>query len=189
VATFTALYDACVLYPITVRDLLMQLATTNLFRARWTREIQDEWVRNLLNRQPALDKAKLARTQALMNSAVRDCLIEGYEPLIDSIKLPDPADRHVVAAAIKAGADVIVTYNLKDFPEEALTPHGLEARHPDKFLTHTLDLSQGVVCEAVKRCRVRSKNPPYAVDEYLTLLEKRELTQFVSGLREFAELL
>jgi hypothetical protein len=100
---------------MTVRDLLMQLATTNLFRARWTREIQDEWVRNLLDRQPELDKAKLAKTQALMNSALRDCLIEGYKPLIDSIKLPDPGDRHVVAAAIKAGADVIVTYNLKGF--------------------------------------------------------------------------
>lgn len=188
-ATFTAIYDACVLYPTAIRDLLMQLATTNLFRARWTKKIQEEWQGNLLAQRPELDAAKLARTQELMNAAVRDCLIEGYEPLIDSIELPDPADRHVVAAAIKAGADVIVTYNLKDFPKEALALHGLEAQHPDIFLAHALDLGQGVVCEAVKRCRTRNKNPPYAIDEYLTRLEKRELTQFVSGLWEFADLL
>ena len=186
---FTALYDACVLYPVTVRDLLMQLATTNLFRARWTKQIQDEWVRNLLERKPELDREKLARTQDLMNSAVRDCLVEGYEPFIETIELPDPDDRHVVAAAIKAGADVIVTYNLKDFPEASLAPHGIEAQHPDEFLSHALDLSRGTVCESVKKCRGRNKKPPFSVEEYLTLMEKRELTHFVSALREFSELL
>lgn len=186
---FTALYDACVLYPMTIRDLLMQLTTTSLFRARWTREIQDEWVRNLLRNRPELDQEKLARTQALMNAAVRDCLVEDYQPLIESISLPDPDDRHVVAAAIKAGADVIVTYNVKDFPAASLALHGIEAQHPDEFLSHALDLGQGAVCEAVKRCRGRSKNPPYSVEEYFTLLEKRELTHFVSALREFSELL
>lgn len=188
-ATFTAIYDACVLYPTAVRDILVQLATTNLFRARWTHKIQDEWVRNLLEQRPDLDRDRLARTQSLMNSAVRDCLVIGYEPLIDAIELPDPADRHVVAAAVKAGADVIVTYNLKDFPKEALKPHGIEAQHPDVFLTHALDLSAGLVCEAVRKCRLRNKRPPTSVDEYFTLLQRRELTQFVSELREFADLL
>lgn len=188
-ATFAAIYDACVLYPTAVRDLLVQLATTNLFRAKWTQEIQDEWVGSLIEQRPDLDREKLARTQSLMNMAVRDCLVIDYEPLIEAIKLPDPADRHVVAAAVKSGADVIVTYNLKDFPEEALVPHGLEAQHPDIFLTHALDLNAGLVCESVRKCRRRNRKPPTSIDEYFTLLQKRELTLFVTELREFADLL
>ena len=186
---FTVVYDACVLYPMTLRDILLQLAMTGLFQAKWTEAIQDEWSRNLLKRRPDLDEAKIKRTQGLMNGAVRDCLIVGYEALIDSIELPDPDDRHVVAAAKMAGADVIVTYNLKDFPEAALSEHGLEAQHPDAFLVHALDLNAGIVCESVRRCRLRNKNPKFSVDEYLNLIEKNELTQFAGYLRAFAELL
>lgn len=98
-ATFTAIYDACVLYPTAVRDLLVQLATTNLFRAKWTQEIQDEGVGSLLEQRPDLDREKLARTQSLMNMAVRDCLVVSYEPLIEAIKLPNPADRHAYVRA------------------------------------------------------------------------------------------
>ena len=105
------------------------------------------------------------------------------------LNLPNPDDCHVLAAAIKGGADVIVTYNLKDFPDQDLKPYGLEAQHPDLFLTHALDLSTGTVCESVKRCRQRKNNPPFTVEEYLTALQRRELTQFVNELREFSELL
>lgn len=174
---------------MTVRDLLMQLATMGFYRAKWTVAIQDEWVRALLERRPDLDEDNLKRTQSLMNEAVPDCLVTGYEPLIGSIELPDPGDRHVVAAAIKANADVIVTYNLKDFPNAALNRHGIEAQHPYVFLTHALDLSRGSVCEAVKRCRKRNKNPAYSITDYLSVLQRSELTQFVSDLSEFAEIL
>ncbi|HVM79005.1 MAG TPA: PIN domain-containing protein, partial [Stellaceae bacterium] len=126
-ARFTVVYDACVLYPAPLRDLLLQLATANLFRAKWTGAIHDEWIRNLLAARPDLDPATLARTRELMDKAVPDSLVTGYEYLIPTIELPDPNDRHVVAAAIHARADAIVTSNLLDFPNGSLAPYNLEA--------------------------------------------------------------
>lgn len=96
-SNFTVVYDACVLYPAPLRDLLMRLALTDRFRARWSNTIHDEWIRNLLKQRPELDPAALEKTRALMNSSVRDSLVEGFEHLIPAIELPDPDDRHVVA--------------------------------------------------------------------------------------------
>lgn len=129
-ATFTALYDACVLYPAPLRDLLMQLALTDLFRARWTDQIHDEWIRNVLENRPDLKPEQLERTRELMNAHVRDSLVTGYESLIENLELPDPDDRHVLAAAIRTRASVIVTFNLTDFPAEVLEPLGIESQHP-----------------------------------------------------------
>ena len=112
---FTVVYDACVLYPAPLRDLLMRLALTDRFRARWSDAIHDEWIRNLRKQRPELDPAALEKTRTLMNSSVRDSLVEGFEHLIPAIELPDPDDRHVVSAAIHSGAETIVTFNLKDF--------------------------------------------------------------------------
>lgn len=98
----------------------MSVAMTEQFRARWTDEIHDEWTRNLLKNRADLSEAQLQRTVDLMNQAVPDCLVGNYEGLIDSLELPDPHDRHVLAAAIKCQADVIVTNNLNDFPKKAL---------------------------------------------------------------------
>ena len=119
----TAVYDANILYPAPLRDLFIRLAQAGLVRARWTEAIHDEWVRNILKDNPALSPDRLARTRALMNEAVRDCLVTGYEDLIESLSLPDPDDRHVLAAAIRADAEVIVTFNLKDFPEGTLASY------------------------------------------------------------------
>ena len=132
----TAIIDACVLYSAPVRDLIVRLAQAGLIQARWTGEIHDEWMRNVLKNNPRLTRERLERTRSLMDGAVRDCLVTGYADLIDSLTLPDPDDRHVLAAAIRAGADVIVTYNLGDFPADALTAYGIEARHPDEFIAH-----------------------------------------------------
>jgi hypothetical protein len=112
----------------------MNLAITDLFRAKWTDDIHDEWIRNVLKNRPDLTKERLRRTRDLMNSHVRDCLVIGYQDLIPSLTLPDVNDRHVLAAAIVARADVIVTYNLKDFPATILEQYGIEAQHPDEFL-------------------------------------------------------
>jgi hypothetical protein len=84
-------------------------------RARWTETIHDEWIRNVLKGNPQLSSERIARTRSLMNEAVRDCLVRGYEDLIDSLTLPDPDDRHILAAAIRGGAEVIVTYLLLQF--------------------------------------------------------------------------
>lgn len=100
-ANFTAIYDACVLYPAPLRDLLMHLALTDLFRAKWTDAIHDEWTKSVLESRPDLTREQLERTRALMNIHVRNCLVTSYEDLIPSLTLPDPDDRHVLAAAIR----------------------------------------------------------------------------------------
>jgi hypothetical protein len=189
VSQFTALFDACVLYPAPLRDLLMYLALTDLFRARWTNDIHEEWIRSVLKDRPDLTRDKLERTRDLMNDHVRDGLVTGFEALIPTLTLPDPDNRHVLAAAIRCGADVIVTFNLKDFPNERLRPFGIEAQHPDDFLTYQLDLAENLVCTAAKRHRASLKNPPKTVEEYLDALERQCLPKTVSVLRRFGALL
>jgi len=128
-------YDACVLYSAPLRDLLVHLALLDVVRAKWTDAIHDEWTRNVLANRPDLTPAQVGRTRALMDQHVRDCLVTGYEELIPTLTLPDPDDRHVLAAAVHAGATVILTFNLKDFPPVALLPHALEAVHPDEYIS------------------------------------------------------
>jgi hypothetical protein len=189
VASFTALYDACVLYPAPLRDLLMQLALTDLYRARWSHLIHEEWMRRLLENRPDLTREQLERTRQLMDAHTRDCLVTGFEDLIPALHLPDPGDCHVLAAAIHGRADVIVTYNLRHFPPEHLARYGIEAQHPDEFLTHLIDLAPGPVCAAARTHRLRLKTPPKTVTEYLETLEQQSLSQFVAHLRDFAQLL
>jgi predicted nucleic acid-binding protein len=189
VANLTAIYDACVLYPAPLRDLLMHLALTDLFRAKWTDAIHDEWTRNVLENRPDLTREQLDRTRTLMNIHVRDCLVTNYEDLIPSLTLPDPDDRHVLAAAIRGRADVIVTFNLADFPPDALARHGIEARHPDDFIVRLLEAVPGPVCAAVKRQRENLRNPPKSADELLVTLESQGLPQTVAQLRAFIDLL
>jgi predicted nucleic acid-binding protein len=180
---FTALYDACVLYPAPLRDLLMQLALTDLFRAKWTDAIHDEWTRHVLANRPDLKPEQLARTRELMNAHVRDCLVDGYQPLIAGLTLPDPNDRHVLAAAIRARADVIVTFNLDDFPEAALRPYGIEAQHPDEFIAHLTDLAPQAVALALRTCRARLKNPSRTPEEYIDTLALQKLPETVNFMR------
>ena len=167
----------------------MRLAQAGLVRARWTEAIHDEWVRSVLKDNPALSAERLARTRLLMNEAVRDCLVTGYEGLIDTLALPDPDDRHVLAAAIWAAAEVIITFNLKDFPPGVLMGHNVEAQHPDEFLASLFDAAPGPVCAAVKRQREGLRNPPKTAEELLASLEGQGLVQTVARLRQFAELL
>ena len=114
-ASFVAVYDACVLYPAPLRDLLLRLALTDLFRARWTERIHEEWMRSVLKDRSDLSAQQIQRTRELMDLSVPDCLVTGYEGLIENLDLPDPNDRHVLAAAIRCQAGVIVTYNLTVF--------------------------------------------------------------------------
>jgi predicted nucleic acid-binding protein len=181
---FTVLYDACVLYSAPLRDLLLQLALTDLFRAKWTGIIHAEWINNLRANRPDLDPSRIERTRDLMDTAVRDCLVDGFEPLIDALTLPDPNDRHVLAAAIKCKADLILTYNLKDFPLEYLATWAVEAEHPDEFIVHLLGLDESLVCDAARTCRARLINPAKTADEYLDILASQQLPETVSWLRE-----
>jgi predicted nucleic acid-binding protein len=189
VASFVAVFDACVLYPASVRDLLLRLALTDLFRARWTDRIHDEWIGGLLKQRQDLSKAQLERTRDLMDQAVPDCLVTSYENLIDGLSLPDADDRHVLAAAIRCQAGVIVTYNLKHFPEGALASYGIEVQHPDAFISHLFDLDPGAVCAAVRDQRESLKNPPMSVHELLNEFLARELAETVALLRSMQQLL
>lgn len=167
----------------------MRLAVTDLYHAKWTQEIHKEWIRNLLKNRPDLTSERLESVRSKMDLHVRDCLVEGYEDLIEGIKLPDPNDRHILAAAIKANAQTIVTYNLSDFPASCLSKYEVDAQHPDEFLRHLLDLAPARVIETVQETRRSLKNPPKNSDEYLAILEKQSLPQTCAYLREYENLI
>lgn len=186
---FTAVFDACVLYPAPLRDFLMWLALSGRFRARWTDLIHDEWVRNLLKNRPELDPANLQRTVACMNAAIPDALVTGHEALVEGLTLPDPDDRHVLAAAIRCGASVIVTFNERDFPEDRLAPFGIEVQHPDEFIDNLFDLDQAAVVAAAQKQRHTLKNPPIDADRYLEILLKQGLIRTVKNLAGFRTVL
>jgi hypothetical protein len=177
-------YDACVLYPAPLRDLLVQLATIGIFRAKWTELIHNEWTRNLLIKRPDLNADRLARLRVLMNENIPDSLVTDFEDLIPTLELPDPDDRHVLAAAIRADAKIIVTFNLKDFPASILVQSGIVAQHPDVFVGDLIDLYPQQVLQAVDRILARLKNPPQTLDNYLETLVNQGLVSSVMMLRE-----
>jgi hypothetical protein len=124
-----------------------------------------------------------------MDRAIRDCLITGHETLIPQLSLPDMDDRHVLAAAITGHCDIIVSYNLRDFPESATTPFGVEVLHPDTFLQFLLDREPNLFCSAVQKVRTRLRNPPIAVEQYLAILQKQDLTTTTEALATLSALL
>jgi predicted nucleic acid-binding protein len=180
---FVVVYDANVLYGNTLRDLLIRLAMTGRLQAKWTNRILDEMQRNLAANRPDIPDEKLGKLRLLMNSAVRDCLIEGYEPLVEGLKLPDADDRHVLAAAIKVRAQVIVTSNLRDFPPEHLMPWDIEAKSPDDFVLDQIDLDGRIVWACVQQIADSRLNPPETVDDVLDALERAGLVEAVAALR------
>lgn len=181
----SAVYDSCVLYPAPLRDLLMWLAVSDAVRPYWTTEIHEEWIGSVLADRPDLTRVQLERTRALMDKHVHDALIDGYQSLIAGLILPDANDRHVLAAAIHARAGVIVTFNLKDFPAEALAPYGILAQHPDDFVSRLVDDAPDLVCAAAKGQRKTLKNPPKSVAEYLDALARMGLPETAAKLRAF----
>jgi hypothetical protein len=185
VASFTAFYDADVLYGSQLRNLLMHLAMTGLFRAKWSAGVHEEWMTRLLRNRADLTREKLERTRALMDKHAEDALVTGYEDLIEGLRLPDPNDRHVLAAAIRGRVDVIVTRNVRDFPADVLGPLGIEAQHPDAFIVHLLDLAPALVIDAVQRHRESLQKPAKTREQYLEMLEAEGLTETVAILREY----
>jgi PIN domain len=184
-----AVLDANVLYPAVLRDLLMQFAVGGLFQARWTRQIEDEWTRNLLADRPDISATQIAITRTLMARVVPDARVHGHEPLIADILLPDPNDRHVLAAAVRTHASVIVTKNLRDFPPSALEPRGLVALHPDMFVMGLAAADPLKVIASVRSCRTRLVRPPVSIDRYLNILLRHELAATATFLRAHATLL
>jgi len=183
------LYDACVLYPAPMRDLLMHLALTGFYTAKWSNDIHEEWINNLLKKRPDLKRRQLNRTRQRMDRHAEDALVTEYEPLIDVLTLPDPNDRHVLAAAIQGKVDRIITLNLKDFPDKYLAQFDIEAQHPDQFIAYLIDLAPDIVCRSIKRLRESLKSPPKTVLEYLNILNKQSLPKTVAWLKKHKTLI
>ncbi|HET7228629.1 MAG TPA: PIN domain-containing protein [Longimicrobium sp.] len=182
-----ALLDANVLYSATVRDLLLTLAEADLLVPHWTEEIHNEWISNLLRKRPDLDSAALARTRAQMDAAFPKALVSGYQRHIPAVQLPDPADAHVVAAAIEAGADVIVTFNLRHFPPSSLHALGIVAVDPDRVVLELLRTESRRCCDAIARRRQRFRNPPLTAEQFLASLERANLAKTSLRLRDLVD--
>lgn len=181
--SFDATYDACVLHPAGLRDLLVRLAMTRLYRAHWSDDILDEMVASVLNRRPDLDEAKLERTRRFMCQAVPDSVTTGYRDLIEGLNLPDPDDRHVLAVAIRSGSQVIVTENTSDFPSAALEPYNIEAQTPDVFVLHLIGLSPTTIANVIQAQAAALTNPPMSVTDVLDRLARSGLPRSVAALR------
>lgn len=179
---FIVLYDANVLYSSVVRDLLIRIAQSGLVRAKWSDRILDETFDAIARNRPDIDPAKLERTRELMCAAVRDCLVVGYERLLPLAQLPDPKDEHVLAAAIKSHAQVIVTNNLRDFPAAVLEEWEIEAKTADAFVLDQLDLGPGMVRAAIQQIADSWQNPPGTAEDVVRALEREGLIQSAARL-------
>ena len=170
-----AFLDASALYPSLLRNILMRLALRDLFRAFWSERVQDEWTRAVLRDRPHVSPAAIERTRRLMDENIDDANVGGYEHLIETVTLPDVDDRHVLAAAIHCGANIIVTANLRDFPSEALAAHGIEAQHPDAFILDLFRTSPSEVVAALRELRGDLVNPPMTASDLLGALDTARL--------------
>lgn len=179
---FIAVYDANILYPGSLRDLLIRLGQIGLFQAKWTEQILDEMIDAIVVAQPEL-AGRLQRTRELMNEAIPDVRVNGYEHLISGLELPDPDDRHVLAAAIRANAQVIVTSNLKDFPASQLDPYDIEAQSPDEFVLHVLELAPARVVGTLEDQARALTNPISSLDDLLDRLRVVGLPRAVAAIR------
>lgn len=181
---FTALLDANVLYPAPLRDYLLHVANLDVYKPKWSSQIQEEWIRNLLINRPDLSKEALERTRAAMDSAFPDANVENYEDLISAIKLSDEDDRHVAAAAIRGKADVIITLNLKDFPESVLSNYDMDVQSPDEFILNLINQDRKKCLKALEN-QVRSLNhPPKTRGEVLKTLTNCGLIKSVGLLKD-----
>lgn len=189
-ARFTAVLDACVLYPVSVADALISLAVAGLYAAKWTVAIEDEWIHNLELKRPEL-QGRLDRRRDDMRAAVPDweVPIEAWQTVAGCLRLPDPGDLHVLAAAVAGHADCIVTTNLRHFPDDLLRPYGIEAIHPDDFMVAQLDLDEFTALAAFRDMRARKKNPTLNAEQFTEALERNGLVATASRLRAAAPLI
>jgi predicted nucleic acid-binding protein len=166
---FTAVLDTNVIYPIIIRDLLFWFAHYDLYTPKWSKHIFDEWQSVLERKGIPADEADRRVQRA--NEAFPDAMVRNYESLIEGLTMQDEKDRHVLAAAIKTNADVIVTNNIKHFPVEYLESFGLVAKTADDFLTDIIDLNNEQAIAAFKEMVLNKKNPE--LDEFEVLDDLR----------------
>ena len=179
-----AFLDASVLYPELVRDILLRLASRNVFQPRWSARVQEEWAAALSRNRPDIPAARIARTRHLMDLNFEGAAVEGFVHRIAALALPDPDDRHVLAAAIHCGATVIVTANLRDFPAAALDPLGIEAAHPDAFIRRCINRHRDSALAAVDKLLSSYRNPPMDARELLDRMRIQGLVESAAALAD-----
>jgi predicted nucleic acid-binding protein len=189
ISTFTAFFGANVFYGALLRSLILHLAQTKLFRARWSDAVHEEWVRSLLKNRPDLAAEDLANTRRMMDEAVLDALVTGYAPLIPAMDLPDPDDRHILAAAVVCKASCIVTFNLTDFPPERLAPYGLHAVHPDDFLLDVESIDPATFAAAVRDDLDHYRAPLLDLPEYVVALRRAGVPRIAEQIGKLAPIL
>lgn len=185
---FVMVLDANVLYPFRTRDVLFTFAQQGLFRARLTEQIMDEWTFNLIKNKPAM-KASVESQAAAIREVFDECFVTGHEVLIGGLALPDPGDRHVLAAAIASGAQLIVTENLKDFPDDVLDTYGIVALGADDARANTFDLFPVEGARALRIVRQRYDNPAFTASEFLFDLTKSGMPKLAAMARSVIEFL
>ncbi len=171
--------DACVLYPAPLRDFLLSVASEDVFIPKWSDQIQQEWVRNLLLNRTDLDKDKLEKSIQIMNLAFPNAIIEFKVDIVEKIELPDINDRHVLAAAIQGQVDIILTFNLRDFPNDKLSEFGIVSMHPDDFLMELTKELPVQIQSAFDKMVNRLRNPVKSKIEVKCMLERCGLTKTV----------
>jgi len=185
----SAVLDSCVLYSSPLRSFLLWLAEGGLFRPHWSKDIHEEWMRNLYANRPDLLWERLERTRRKMDSEFPNSIVRGYEAIMPTLQLPDPNDTHVLAVAIQANAQYIVTFNLNDFPKSVLQTYGVVALSPEAFALRLIDHAPYPVLRAVRKHRLSLKQPPKTVDEYLVTLEQQRLPKIVAFLRQHKDII
>lgn len=178
-----AVFDACILYPFHLRNVIVQAGVDRLVHARWTDEIHDKWMRNLVANAPDLSVERLAATKQLMTIALPEATVSGYEKHIATISLPDPGDRHVVAAAIEAKATHILTWNLRHFPVRVLKAHGLVHQTPDTFLADLYDQVPHLLLASLAHARRNLSKSGLSAEEFVNVLREQKLSHLAKRLR------
>jgi hypothetical protein len=184
-----AVFDACILYPFHLRNILIQLAVDRLVEARWTDEIHDEWIRNVAARAPSVPTERLQNTRRLMNAALPTGLVGGFEDHIPKVNLPDPNDRHVVAAGIAAGASIILTWNLRHFPAKELKKYGLRRQTPDVFVSDLYDKIPDLVIGSLANARRNLTKTRPSRSDFVKILNNQNLLELAKHVeKHLAEL-
>ena len=178
---FSVVLDTCVLYPAHLRDTVLRLAERGLYRPLWSADIVEELVRNLVD--AGIAPAVVDRLVGEMRSAFPDAEVTGYRSLVDGLSC-DPKDRHVLAAAVRADAAAIVTFNTGDFPSASIEPFELEVIDPDDFLLDLLDLAPAAVVDEVRRQAAANRRAPITVPDLLDALRTAGVPAFVDALRQ-----
>lgn len=182
-----AVFDACILYPFHLRNIVVQAAVDRLVEARWTDRIHEEWIRNLAANSPGVPIERFRRTRQLMNDAVPTATVTGYEGFIPAVTLPDPDDRHVVAAGIAAGASVILTWNLRDFPASALKKLGLRRQTPDALLANLFDKAPDLMIGSLANARRNLNKTRVSAAGFIETLDNRRLVELAKRVRNHSD--